>query len=83
MPFGLACTALLGRIAGHPAPLREAGIAILSAAMGRDLAAETDLLPALDLAGLSPEALDRPCRAGAGGWSRGPSGAGGLTGLAW
>ena len=64
VPFGLVATALLGRIAGRPAVLHEAGIALFSAAAGRDLAADNDLLPGLGLERLSPEALDRLCREG-------------------
>lgn len=64
VPYGLAMTALLGRIAGVPAMLHEAGITMFSAAAGRDLAADNDLLPSLGLDRLSPDALDRLCRTG-------------------
>lgn len=46
-PFGLHPTALLARMAGCPAPLHEAGLLMLSALYGRDLAAMNDILPAL------------------------------------
>ncbi|HEU0230253.1 MAG TPA: NAD/NADP octopine/nopaline dehydrogenase family protein [Burkholderiaceae bacterium] len=49
VPFGLVPTARLGRLAGRPAPLHEAGIALFSAAYGRDFPAENNLLPGLDL----------------------------------
>ena len=57
VPFGLVPSALLGRIAGVPMPLHEAGIAIFSALYGRDFRAENDLLPALALDGLSMDGL--------------------------
>ncbi|RUW81902.1 NAD/NADP octopine/nopaline dehydrogenase family protein [Mesorhizobium sp. M1E.F.Ca.ET.063.01.1.1] len=63
VPFGLLPTALLGKTTGNPAVLHESGISILSAAYGRDLKADNDILPALgidrlsdmDLANLSRE----------------------------
>lgn len=61
VPFGLVPTSLLGRIAGRPAILHEAGTSIFSAAMARDLVADNDLLPALNLEGLSPAALIERC----------------------
>ncbi len=64
VPFGLVPTTLLGRLVGRPAYLHEAGIAILSAAYGRDLGADNDLLPALDLAPLSRPELERLARNG-------------------
>ncbi|MCX8280007.1 NAD/NADP octopine/nopaline dehydrogenase family protein [Phyllobacterium sp. 0TCS1.6C] len=63
-PFGLWPTALLGRISGHPASLHEAGVAIYSAAYGRDLKADNDLLPELGLEGIAPEELKRLCEQG-------------------
>jgi opine dehydrogenase len=59
VPFGLCCTALLGRLCGRSAVLHEAGIALMSAAYGRDLAAVNDLLPAVGLADMP---LDRLLR---------------------
>jgi opine dehydrogenase len=52
-PFGLYATVLLGRLAGRPATLHEAGLALLSALYGRDLAADNDLLPAIGFADLT------------------------------
>lgn len=49
VPYGLFCTALLGRLAGRPAPLHEAGIALMSAAYGYDLEGLNDLIPAVGL----------------------------------
>lgn len=46
-PYGLLPTVLLGRLAGRPAVLHEAGLAVLSAAYGHDFTRENDLLPAL------------------------------------
>jgi opine dehydrogenase len=56
-PFGLYATTLLGRMAGRPATLHEAGLALLSALYGRDLAADNDLLPAIGFADLSIDRL--------------------------
>ena len=64
VPFGLVPTALLGRLSGRPAMLHEAGIALLSAAAGRDLAQDNDLLPVLGLETLGVEELEALCRAG-------------------
>lgn len=63
-PYGLAVTAALGRIAGCPAPLHEAGIRIFSAMYGRDFAAENDLLPALGLDRFTLDDLVRAARTG-------------------
>lgn len=46
-PFGLYPTILLARLCGRPAPLHEAGLAMLSALYGRDLALDNDIVPAL------------------------------------
>jgi opine dehydrogenase len=64
VPYGLVATAKLGRLVGAPAPLHEAGIAILGAAYGRDFTAENDLLPALGFEGLSLDRLRRLARDG-------------------
>jgi opine dehydrogenase len=53
VPFGLVMTARLGRLAGKPAELHEAGVRIFSALYGRDFFAENDLLAALDLDSMS------------------------------
>ena len=61
VPYGLVPTSLLGRIAGRPAVLHEAGTVIFSAATGRDLVAENNLLPELGLESLTPEELKARC----------------------
>jgi opine dehydrogenase len=66
-PFGLVPTARLGRLAGRPASLHEAGIALLSALYGRDLAAENDLLPGIGFDDLSLDRLRALCHDGWGG----------------
>ncbi len=63
-PYGLFATASLGRLAGAPAPLHEAGIAMLGAAYGRDFTAENELLPAIGFASLSLAELRRLARDG-------------------
>ena len=57
VPFGLCCTTLLGRLVARPAVLHEAGITLMSAAYGRDLAAINDLIPAVGLDSMSLEEL--------------------------
>lgn len=64
VPFGLVPTVMLGALTGRPATLHAAGVALLSAAAGRDLAADNDLLPALGLESLTPEELARLCASG-------------------
>jgi len=66
VPFGLLPTVVLGRLAERPARLHEAGLAIFSAAYGRDLAQDNDLLPALGLERLPAAELQRLARAGYG-----------------
>lgn len=61
VPFGLVPTSLLGRIVGRPALLHEAGTRLLSAAVGRNLVADNDLLPDLALDKLSATALTALC----------------------
>ena len=46
-------TVVLGRLAERPATLHEAGLALFSAAYGRDFAQDNDLLPELGLERLS------------------------------
>lgn len=65
VPFGLEATAQLGRMAGAPAPLHEAGVTLLSAAYGRDFSRENDLLNALDIGSMSMIQLQRLARYGA------------------
>lgn len=64
VPFGLVATARIGRLAGRPAALHEAGIRIFSAMYGRDFEALNDLLPALDIDALSLDRLEELCRDG-------------------
>lgn len=64
VPFGLVPTALLGRLSGRPATLHEAGIAMFSAAYGRDLNADNDLLPELGLETMPLDAMKRLLRTG-------------------
>ncbi len=64
VPFGLMPTALLGRIVGRPATLHEAGTRIFSAAVGRDLEADNDLLPELALDRLDQADLRALCDRG-------------------
>jgi opine dehydrogenase len=59
VPFGLAFTATVARIAGVRVPITHACIDILSALWGRPLAADNDLLPALDLGGVDAAGLAR------------------------
>jgi opine dehydrogenase len=64
VPFGLLPTILLGRLAGSRATLHEAGVALFSAAYGRDFAQDNDLLPELGLERLSVAELQRLMRSG-------------------
>ena len=67
VPFGLAMTVKLGRLAGRPAELHESGVKIFSALYGRDFFAENDLLDALDLDSISLDQLTALSRDGYGG----------------
>ncbi|MES0067967.1 NAD/NADP octopine/nopaline dehydrogenase family protein [Mesorhizobium sp. M0074] len=64
VPFGLLPTVLLGKISGNPAILHEAGIAIFSAAYGRDLKSDNDILPALGIEEIGKVDLENLCRKG-------------------
>jgi opine dehydrogenase len=64
VPFGLVPTVRLGRLAGSPAPLHEAGIALLAALYGRDFAAANDLLPGIGFDALPLDRLRALCRDG-------------------
>ncbi|KQY12822.1 NAD/NADP octopine/nopaline dehydrogenase [Rhizobium sp. Root482] len=64
VPFGLVMTAKIGRLAGHPAELHEAGVRLFSAMYGRDFTEENDLLNALDLDAMSLDELKGLCRDG-------------------
>jgi opine dehydrogenase len=57
VPFGLVPLEALGRIAGVPLPLHQAGIALFDAICARDFRSENDLLPQLALDDLSPREL--------------------------
>lgn len=52
VPFGIVPLIELGRRLGMDLPLHAAGARLLSALYGRDLAADNDLLPLVDLAGV-------------------------------
>ncbi|MER8751699.1 NAD/NADP octopine/nopaline dehydrogenase family protein [Mesorhizobium sp. M1050] len=64
VPFGLLPTAVLGKISGNPATLHESGISILSAAYGRDLRRDNDILPALGIEAMTKADLEALCRNG-------------------
>ena len=64
VPFGLLPTVLLGKISRNPAILHEAGISIFSAACGRDLTADNDILPALGVEGMTKADIEKLCRSG-------------------
>ena len=64
VPFGLLPTVFLGKISGNPALLHEAGIAIFSAAYGRDLKGDNDILPALGIQGMEKADIETLCRRG-------------------
>lgn len=57
VPFGLVPLELLGRIAGVPLPLHQAGIALFDAVCAEDFRQRNDLLPRLGLEHLSPDEL--------------------------
>jgi opine dehydrogenase len=63
VPFGLVPVVELGRFAGVELPLHEAGIRVISALMGRDLAQENDFLVEL-LAGVTAAGLRSMLRDG-------------------
>lgn len=67
VPFGLLPTVLLARLTGCKATLRESGMAMLSAAYGRDFSKENDLLPELGIDRLSVAELQGLARDGYGG----------------
>jgi len=64
VPFGLLPTVFLGTISGNPATLHQSGISILSAAYGRDLKGDNDLLPALGIEGMTDADINSLCRMG-------------------
>lgn len=63
-PYGLHVTATLGDLAGAPAPLHRAGVAIFSVMYGRDFAAENTLLDALNLNAMTLAQLREAARRG-------------------
>lgn len=64
VPYGLAVTAALGRMARHPAVLHQAGVDLFSAMYGRDFLAENELLAEIGLDRLTLEDLRRACHDG-------------------
>ncbi|TDL81472.1 NAD/NADP octopine/nopaline dehydrogenase [Palleronia sediminis] len=64
VPYGLVLTAVLGRLAGHPAMLHEAGIRVFSAMYGRNFEAENEILAALDLERFSLDDLQEAAKTG-------------------
>ncbi|TIM18355.1 MAG: NAD/NADP octopine/nopaline dehydrogenase [Mesorhizobium sp.] len=64
VPFGLLPTAVLGKISGNPAILHESGISILSAAYGRELREDNDILPMLGIARMTKADLETLCHHG-------------------
>ena len=64
VPYGLQLTSLLGRLAGRPAKLHEAGIEIFSAMYNTDFAQENNLLAALDLENYGLEDLQQASLSG-------------------
>lgn len=64
VPYGLALTAELGRMAGRRAHLHEAGIRIFSAMYGRDFMGENALLTDIDLSRWTLDDLREAARTG-------------------
>jgi opine dehydrogenase len=64
VPYGLVLTVALGRLAGCPAPLHEAGIRIFSAMYGRDFEQENEILNALDLSRFDLDDVKRAAKTG-------------------
>jgi opine dehydrogenase len=56
-PFGLGFITAVAQVAGVRTPLTAACLDVLSALWGRNLAADNDLLPALDLGGMDARTL--------------------------
>ena len=59
LPFGIVPQIALAESAGVEVPLHRAGLTLFSALLGRDLAAQNDLLPYLPIATSTPEQLTR------------------------
>lgn len=64
VPFGLVPTVALAQLCGVPVPLHEAGIALFSAAYGRDFMHENDLLRAIGFKAMSLAQLREAARGG-------------------
>lgn len=64
VPYGLAVTAALGKMAGHPAVLHQAGVDLFSAMYGRDFLAENTLLTEIGLDRLTLDQLRQACHDG-------------------
>ena len=64
VPFGLVPMVAFARIAGVRVPLHESGVELFSAIYGRDFRDDNDLLPALELDGMSSAELHRVARDG-------------------
>jgi len=62
LPFGIAVTIALGRVAGVPMTLHAAGLALLSAACGHEFEEDNDLLAVLGLDACSGVELQRRVR---------------------
>ena len=56
-PFGLGFITAVARVAGVRTPLTAACLDVLSALWGHNLAADNDVLPALDLGGMDARTL--------------------------
>ena len=67
LPFGIVPLVRIGEIAGLPMKLHAAGVTLMSGLRGRDLAAENDLLPAMDFGSMTAEQFHRVAREG---WAR-------------
>ena len=57
LPFGIVPLIALAQSAGVEVPLHRAGLALFSALLGRNLAAENDLLPSMELERQTAESL--------------------------
>ncbi|SIT49384.1 Opine dehydrogenase [Paraburkholderia piptadeniae] len=64
LPFGIYANVAIGRVAGIPMPLHEAGLELFSAIYGRDFRTENDLLPTLGLDAITAGELHHRCRYG-------------------
>ncbi len=67
LPFGITAIIAMAELAKVPVPLHAAGLALLSAAAGRDYKSENDLLPALGISSMKVQQLKAMAREG---WMR-------------